>query len=234
MFGMTEKTELAARIAAAREQKGMTQEQVADHFGISRVSVTNWESGQTKPAADKLSALERLLQVEPGHFSGATSSNKGRNGRAPQSEASPADAHLPPRTAMANDVPVMGTAAGSHTKGAFQFSSTPIDYVRRPPALTNAKDIYALYVEGQSMEPEFRPGQLIYVHAHKPPRFGDAVIIQTQVAEGEFEATIGIYAKKTAEAVFIEKHNPKATIQITRSIVVAVHKVLTTNELFGV
>ena len=85
---------------------------------------------------------------------------------------------IPRPTSMKKDVPVYGTAAASHNGGAFQLDTGVIDYVRRPPTLETAKDIYALYVEGNSMEPQFWPGDLIFVHPHKPARSGDAVIIQ--------------------------------------------------------
>jgi phage repressor protein C with HTH and peptisase S24 domain len=151
-----------------------------------------------------------------------------------KTDVSPAPVNLPPRAQMPNDVPVMGTAAGSHLKGAFQLTTDAIDYVRRPPALATARDIYALYVEGTSMEPQYNPGDLVYIHPHKPPRVGDAVIIQCRSSGELMEARSGIYAKKNGETITIRKHNPQAEVELKRAHVVAVHKVLTLNELFGV
>jgi phage repressor protein C with HTH and peptisase S24 domain len=99
----------------------------------------------------------------------------------------------------------------------------------------NARNVYSLYVEGTSMEPQFQPGDLIYVHPDKPPRFGDAVVIQVQLGDSEaMEATIGILSKRATEMVTIRKHNPNAEIDIPRSTIVAIHKVLSVNELYGV
>ncbi|MBB3315138.1 phage repressor protein C with HTH and peptisase S24 domain [Rhizobium sp. BK181] len=152
-----------------------------------------------------------------------------------KTDVRPASAHLPLPMEMAKDVPVMGTAAGSHLRGAFQLSSEPVDYVRRPHTLINARNVYSLYVEGTSMEPQFQPGDLIYVHPDKPPRFGDAVVIQVQLGDSEaMEATIGIFSKRAPEMVTIRKHNPSAEIEIPRSTIVAIHKVLSVNELYGV
>lgn len=142
---------------------------------------------------------------------------------------------LPQRQEMPNDVPVYGTAAGSHLRGAFQFEGGVIDYVRRPPALMGARDIYALFVEGTSMEPQFHPGDLIYVHPHKPPRLGDAIVVQSHGdANQPKEATLGVYVRRTEKHIVISKHNPKAEIQILRNAETVIHKVLTLNELFGV
>jgi phage repressor protein C with HTH and peptisase S24 domain len=136
---------------------------------------------------------------------------------------------------MPLDVPVMGTAAGSHLRGAFQFEGGIVDYVRRPPALVGAKEIYGLYVEGSSMEPQYFPGDLIYVHPHRPPRTGDIVVVQCRNGEhAQGEATLGIYRRKTEKAFVIGKRNPPAEIEIAREHVTSVHRVLTVNELFGV
>ncbi|MEM8838863.1 MAG: helix-turn-helix transcriptional regulator, partial [Pseudomonadota bacterium] len=51
-------------LKAARKQARLTQDDVARHFQINRVSVSNWESGQTKPDATKLPELEQLLHVD--------------------------------------------------------------------------------------------------------------------------------------------------------------------------
>lgn len=151
------------------------------------------------------------------------------------SEVRGANAALPSHGHLAKDVPVMGTAAGSHLRGAFQLTNDPVDYVRRPESLINARNVYSLYVEGSSMEPQYYPGDLIYVHPDKPPRFGDAIIVQCKNgSDDSMEATIGVYLKRTAEKLVILKHNPRAEIEISRTVIVATHKVLTTNEIYGV
>lgn len=85
------------------------------------------------------------------------------------------------------------------------------------------------------MEPQYFPGDLIYINPHKPPRLGDAVIIQCHNTEdGGLEGTLGIYVRRTERCIVIKKHNPNAEIEIAPELIVSVHKVLTTNELFGV
>ncbi len=149
--------------------------------------------------------------------------------------AAKAAPELPARRAMPLDVPVMGTAAGSHLRGAFQFEGGVIDYVRRPPGLMTAKDIYALFVEGTSMEPQYFPGDLIYVSPHRPAKAGDIVVVECRNGEhGPNEATLGIYRRTTEKSVIVGKHNPKAEIELARQHVKSIHRVLTTNELFGI
>lgn len=146
-----------------------------------------------------------------------------------------ANATLPAFAHLDKDVPVRGTAAGSHLRGAFQLTSDPVDYVRRPASLMNARNVYSLYVEGSSMEPQYWPGDLIYVHPDKPPRPGDAVIVQYRNSDDQdIEATIGLYIRLTAERLVIQKHNPPGERNIVRDAIVSIHKVLTNNEIYGV
>ncbi|WP_131753785.1 helix-turn-helix domain-containing protein [Burkholderia vietnamiensis] len=60
---MTEAQHIGTRIRALRKAKGLTLQQVADTFGISRASVSEWESGRSKPDAAKLTNLAGLLDT---------------------------------------------------------------------------------------------------------------------------------------------------------------------------
>lgn len=137
---------------------------------------------------------------------------------------------------MPRDVPVLGTAAGSAIGGYdFRFEGGVIDYVRRPPALVGAKDIYAIFVTGSSMDPEHRAGDLRFVNPHRPPALGDTVIIQVRTRdEGETEAYIKRLVRRTGDRIMAAQLNPEATIEFKAPTVVAIHKVLSLNELFGV
>lgn len=148
-------------------------------------------------------------------------------------EVRPANVPLPLRQAMPNDVPVRGTAAGSHLAGAFQLDNAAIDWVRRPPGMTGARDLYALYIEGTSMEPEHRPGDLRFVHPHRPPRMGDSVIVQFSYNENEVQGVIGHLVGRTEKVIKLGKLKPEAVVELKREHVIAIHKVLTLNELFG-
>ncbi len=140
----------------------------------------------------------------------------------------------PPRVDMPRDVPVLGTAAGSRA-GAFQVETSPIDFVRRPPGIGEARDIYALYVVGDSMSPRFEEGELIYVSERRPARVGDYVVVQTI---DETDGTVHAYCKRLLRRadrdLLLEQLNPAAEISLPLRTVRAVHRILTLNELFGV
>lgn len=53
------------RIAHARQVAGLRQDDIAAHFGISRVSVAQWEGKRSKPAMGRIIELADLLNTTP-------------------------------------------------------------------------------------------------------------------------------------------------------------------------
>lgn len=49
------------KIKNLREQAGITQEEMAKHFGVDRSAIAKWETGCAKPSVDKLPLLAKLL-----------------------------------------------------------------------------------------------------------------------------------------------------------------------------
>ncbi len=57
---------MADRIQYLRKAKGLSQEEFADKIGVSRQSVSKWESGQSFPDLEKIiimSVFFRSLQI---------------------------------------------------------------------------------------------------------------------------------------------------------------------------
>ena len=54
---------IGKRIALLRKEKGLTQEELAQHMGISPQAVSKWENDQTCPDISALPRLSRLLGV---------------------------------------------------------------------------------------------------------------------------------------------------------------------------
>ena len=51
------------RIAQARKKQNLTQEQLAEQLGVTRQSVSRWESDAAYPETDKLVRLDRKSVV---------------------------------------------------------------------------------------------------------------------------------------------------------------------------
>jgi phage repressor protein C with HTH and peptisase S24 domain len=130
------------------------------------------------------------------------------------------------------DIPVLGVAAAS-VAGAFVVDGE-IDRVRRPPGLTHAKNVYALYVRGDSMSPRYRPGELIFVSPDRPAGAGDDVVVQTRNHPGApLESWLKEYVRSDGSTVHTRQLNPPGAVDFRADQVVAVHRVLTMREMFG-
>lgn len=206
----------------------------AVEVGLERGYIRDIIAGRKKSvSSDKLPLLAQALQLDPAKLAELQAVPVAPR---PESDARPAPVEMPSRAQMPRDVPVLGTAAGSAIgQGAFQISEGVIDYVARPPGLMQSRDVYALFVENVSMEPLYRAGDLIFVSPHRPYRVGDCVVVQEAGDhDGDVTAYVKIFEKRTGEHIVTRQLNPNAEVKFRNSGQVRIHKVLTTNELFGV
>lgn len=50
-------------LAAAREQRGMTQQDLAEKLYVTRQAVSRWENGETEPSVDMRKLIAAVLDV---------------------------------------------------------------------------------------------------------------------------------------------------------------------------
>jgi len=55
--------EIGKKLIELRKQKNMTQEDVAEHLGVTRQTISNWELGTTKPDIAQVKAISSLYQI---------------------------------------------------------------------------------------------------------------------------------------------------------------------------
>lgn len=182
-----------------------------------------FERPGSRPNAASARKLGAVLKMSLEELAGPTDQN-GAETPSPIELLRPRDA-LPP-------VPVRGTVAGSHESGAFQFDGSDIEYVERYPALASRRKVYALYVEGDSMIPEHKPGAIRFVDPSVSPRIGDTVVITVMDPDRGLYAVLG-HLLRRGDSVVIGKLNPPLNITIPRLLVHSIHPVLTDNELAG-
>ncbi len=112
----------------------------------------------------------------------------------------------------------------------------PIRMITRPPALRDARDIYAIYFQGESMIPRFEPGELGLVDPRRPARTGEYVLVQ--LTDGEEEIVQSVLVKRlvrqNAREVVLEQFNPPAVFTVPKTRVARIHRILPqTDLLFG-
>ncbi|WP_210326934.1 helix-turn-helix domain-containing protein [Bartonella sp. M0283] len=230
--------DLKERIKNSRIAAKMTQEELARAVGKTRNAVAQWESGLTHPRLNTLEDIAGALEVSlewllTGNTPNVAETEKTRT-NSKMSDVKFTNGTLSPRQYMPREVPVMGTAACNSDNGLFKLDSSIIDYVHRPPAMLMTKDLYALYVEGDIMEPRFNAGDLVFVHPHKPVRIGDSVVVQiAKTIDEPIKAMIAVLAKRTSHEVVLKKYNPEKIINFDNANIVSIHKILEMRELFG-
>lgn len=150
----------AETILTARKRLGLTQGELAEKLGVSLRAVQTWESGESKPQLSKLRKLSEILEIPLHALVGeAVKSNA--------TQPVPASLMFPRR------VPVVSWAKAGFG-GDFGNLAVQIDEWLH----TDCKDpnAYALIIEGDSMMPEFKPGDRVIFMPNVEPRNGDIVV----------------------------------------------------------
>lgn len=129
-------------------------------------------------------------------------------------------------------VAVRGAVQGG-PHGAFQWTSDDIDYVKRPTRLAAMRDVYALYVQGDSMSPRFEPGELLFVNPHRDPRPGDDVVVQFLAENNEVAAMVKRYVRRSPEMLTLSQFNPPRDIYLDLERVLSMDRVMTNADIFG-
>jgi transcriptional regulator with XRE-family HTH domain len=64
-----QREEFRRMLRQGRQQRRLSQRNVADAIGVSHTAVSQWESGRSLPIPAKVPDLERALELEPGALS---------------------------------------------------------------------------------------------------------------------------------------------------------------------
>ncbi|WP_020187816.1 S24 family peptidase [Methylopila sp. 73B] len=242
---MAKLTTLADKVRHIRTVRGMSQQSLGVFAGVTQQSIEAIESGRTKqprsiveiagalgvnPAMlvnDQVVLDTEALTFEPVPLSRASK----------PSEIEPAE-HAPDHASLRQapqDVPVLGTAEGGAV-GDFTLNGETIDYVRRPPGIARAKDVFALYITGQSMYPRFNEGELVYVSTARPPAIGDDVIVELHPENGDAAGPgfIKRLAKRTPTKIIVEQFNPPAQVEFDRAEVRSLFRIIPWPEVLGI
>lgn len=188
-----EHNEIGATIRARREALGWSQTDLARRTGIKQSSIYAIERGETKKSkflpeiARELGlrpdevGLPAEQQIAPGVLSGA--------------------ALIEPE----RDFPIYASVEGG--PGEIIRSADAVDWYPRPAPVAHVKNAYGLLVIGESMAPEFEPGDVALINPALPPLAGKPCIFYAE-HNGEARATIKRYLRSTADKWFVYQHNP--------------------------
>lgn len=142
------------RLKEARKAKGLTQVEVAKIIGISQNGLSDWETGKNRVDHAALSKLANLYEVTVDYLLGK-------------------DTDVP-QIASAK-IPVLGSVPAGIPLEAIEDI---VDWEEIPQSmLVGGKEYFALQVQGNSMYPEYLPGDIVIVRKSPVCNSGDVCIV---------------------------------------------------------
>ena len=228
MPSITEKIQpITLNIRALREAQNLTLDRIAASMGTTKATVSKLERGEQQLTTFWLSkfasalgvSVTDLISQEPPPITENTSTR--------------------PNAIITNQVtaestrtiPVYGQAIGGDD-GNFIFNGNHIADVPAPPFLRDVRDAYAVYVVGESMEPRYYAGELVYLNPGLPVKRNDFVVVQVHKDEAAPpEGYIKRFIKATNDELVCGQFNPPKEIRFPRSQVSSVHRIVGSKEL---
>ncbi len=228
---------------ALRKKFDGNQSELARHVGTSQQNIFNFFTGVVKRPS-YLGRVLHALDITAKEYEDASNRTFDTDvppqynlmpelvsKRRPKSDISflQADMLAPPtQPGKPRMIPVLGEAVGG-VDGKYIFNGSILDYVSCPPSLDNVREAYAVFVDGESMSPRYRPGETVWVHPHKPPRRGDDVIVQIHPDDEDGSPPYG-YIKEfvgwQGSKLVLRQHNPNQQIEFDKVEVVSVHPIV--------
>jgi transcriptional regulator with XRE-family HTH domain len=177
-------------IKEARELKRWSQESLArEAGGVGQSTIDRIEKGQFKRMPSDLPAICVALGI-------ALPDLDGRGGAAHVAGL---------RIGSGRDFAVYASAEGG--PGEIIRSTDPIDFIPRPAPVAHVREAYGLVITGESMVPEYKPGETALVNPVLPVMSGEVHIFYSEL-QGEARATIKHLRRATATEWLVTQHNP--------------------------
>lgn len=239
-------SKLSERLTSRAAELNISQTDLAARVDMSQPSISDLFAGQTA-SPRKWREIARALQIDEAEMLALMKdaiSESGKTQRVPRAVSTlpqrrpdesqdhepnaivdPAQVSTlsgrPPRM-----LPVLGEAVGGDD-GQYTFNGQALDYVACPPSLANVPNAYAVWIDGDSMYPRYKSGELVYVHPGKPARRGDDVIVQVRPRHedmpprGFVKELVGFIGDK----LILKQHNPDIRIEFARDDVISIHPI---------
>ncbi|TDQ82497.1 phage repressor protein C with HTH and peptisase S24 domain [Dongia mobilis] len=225
---MTEISEAARRLKELREQAGLTMRAVSEALGWSLTRYQHYEDRYKRrflpfELARELDALFCQHGTEPGAVLQLAGIEPGQG-------VSQRRDPVPPRPGAAigqtqRDLPVLGAVKGG-SEGFYFNDGEAKEFVERPANLKGVFNGFALYVDGDSMEPRYFAGELLYVNPNRPITRNCFVAVELNDGQG----LIKQFVRRTDEEIVLHQFNPARDITLRAGEVKRIYRITGTGE----
>ena len=165
--------DISAAIKRLRAERELTQQDIADAVGVSKVAVGQWESGKSIPRRENLESLSKLFKVSIGEL-------YGEEGPEWASYPVPPGSRRPVGRSGFVPIRVLGkTHAGAATEEIEDEGTVEVP----GSVASNHPDAFALRVEGDCMDRRYPDGCVVLVDPTMEPWNGCAVVAEPEPGE---------------------------------------------------
>lgn len=221
------------QITEARKAKGLGQKALGQLVGVSQATIAKIETGQVR-STEHLSKLCEVLDLDPstmpdeafGKTRPGQRQSQGQAITAPVPEYARDPAYWAAAAGLVGDVPLYAAAEGG--AGALIIEREPIGSAKRPPILQGIKDGYAIYLVGDSMVPEFEPGDTLFVNPRLPVLANTSCVFYSSKAD-EPLATVKRYIGATEEEWRVRQYTPARDFGLDRQEWPIRHRIVSKN-----
>lgn len=229
-------TDAAERLRELREARGLSRRALAERVNCGESQIVKLERGERRLTLDWVERLAAALEVRPTDLIVEATDAAPFDPRTIPGIAPFEPKPMPSPASLQTGLPVFGVGACHNSYGhqAFEMQGDVIDRVKYPPALVNVPGAYAIYARGDSMEPRYYEGELVYVHPGRPPQPGSFVVVQIRPDHdgGNVLAMIKRLVRRSPSKITLAQFNPAQEFDIPADSVHAVHRILNGDELF--
>jgi len=200
-------SELGDRIRRARGLAGMNQTAMATAVGVSRGAATQWEGGDTEPTPANLRKIAEVTTVSYEWL--ATGIGEPRDAAPTARRADTFRPVITPGSELVSRdemLPIYAAAMGG--SGHLIVTFDPVQRVKMPSILEGVMNAYGILITGESMEPEFRPGDMALINPHLQPMRDETHVFYDHPPDGEAEAMVKRLVGWTDEKWKLRQFNP--------------------------
>lgn len=222
---------LLLNLRALMEDQGYNPKSLSVAAGLGETAVRDILMGRSRrPTYATLDSIARILRVSVDELTGAPQNRVDENTAkmqpslsiGPVVEVIPA----PSRDGSQGDlIPIRSFGRGGPEQEMF-LQDGAVGWRRRPHVLADVRNAYGVYYVGSSMEPRYASGFLLWVHPHKPPSRGRAVVVyktNDAVLVKEFVGWQG-------SDLVLRQLNPPEEVRIPANLVRECHLVVGSDE----
>lgn len=226
---MQEVSEGARRLKALRERAGLSMRVVADGLGWTLTRYQHYEDRYKRrnlpvELMRDLVGIFRGRGVEPRELlelAGIDMPGGQTLRDLPRPPAPEPVAFIP----EGRDLPVIGAVKGG-ADGFYFNEGDAKEFVVRPPTLAGVANGFALYVDGESMEPRYFAGEILYVNPNRPITRSCFVAVEMQDGRGMIKQ----FLRRSDDLIQLRQFNPPKDIRLPTRDVKRIYRITGSGE----